>query len=187
MMDPPTKNEDKSWAEEMTQTVGKCYMGASISGVLYGAWVSRKIGSNVPWRMKINAVLNHCGKHGREIGNGLAGIMVFGYFVKGVSQYMRRTKDHYNVVPPATIFGGAVGFRRGIYTAVGGAVGGVIVGTAVAGGLQQSDGEAVLPELQRVFGAKVGRSSESREKDLVDVGDGEEMVMDDKEFVEDKA
>ena len=66
MFEPGTKNEDKSWAEDMTQTVGKCYMGASIAGVGYGAWVSRKIGANVPWRMKINAVLNHCGKHGRS-------------------------------------------------------------------------------------------------------------------------
>ena len=129
---------------------------------------------------------------------------------------MRRRKDNYNIVPPVGICGGALGLKRGIYTAMGGAVGGVLIGTAgfclilflfiyffsliffpfhisisffllsVAGALQQSEGEAVLPELQRVFGVKGGAEKASREIH-VDVGDGEEMVMDESEFVEDKA
>ena len=80
-----------------------------------------------------------------------------------------------------------MGLQRGIYTAMGGTVGGVLLGTAAAAALQQSEGEPILPELQSVFGVREGNVG-GRERQLVEeVGDGEVMDMDDSEFVEDKA
>ena len=46
-----------------------------------------------------------------------------------MTQYVRRRRDYYNVIPPTAVVGSILGFRKGIYTSFGGGVAGAAFAT----------------------------------------------------------
>ncbi|KAJ8465395.1 hypothetical protein OPV22_027947 [Ensete ventricosum] len=127
--------ERRSWGENLTYYTGIGYLAGSASGAALGlrhALRSTEPGDTT--KIRINRILNSCGQDGRRIGNRVG---VIGLLYAGLESGMvaARDKDDWvnSVVAglgTGALFKAANGPRS---AAVAGAIGGLMVGAAVAG------------------------------------------------------
>ncbi|CAL9164023.1 mitochondrial import inner membrane translocase subunit TIM23-1-like [Musa acuminata AAA Group] len=125
----------RSWGENLTYYTGIGYLSGSVAGASLG--LRRALRSAEPGdtlKIRINRILNSCGQDGRRIGNrvGVIGLMYAGLESGMVAA--RDTDDWVNSVlaglGTGALFKAANGPRS---AAIAGAIGGLMVGAAVAG------------------------------------------------------
>eukprot|EP00211_Chloroparvula_japonica_P015041 CAMPEP_0119118542 /NCGR_PEP_ID=MMETSP1310-20130426/385_1 /TAXON_ID=464262 /ORGANISM="Genus nov. species nov., Strain RCC2339" /LENGTH=242 /DNA_ID=CAMNT_0007107921 /DNA_START=23 /DNA_END=751 /DNA_ORIENTATION=+ len=175
MFDPPAPHEEKSWPELMAPTVGLCFFaGGSIGvarGMLYAErdFRKRKLGtpSTITRRVRANLYLNYCTKYMRLVANNTAGAVLGGFVIYGMSQYARRERDYYNVVPAASVVGFGSTLRFGLYQALGCSAAASIAALAAAGVMQFMDGDRVLPGVQDLLGTDFFGKKDRHEENLV--------------------
>lgn len=125
----------RSWGENLTYYTGIGYLAGSSAGAAKG-FVSgvKSIEPTDTLKLKINRILNGSGQAGRQIGNrcGIIGLLYAG-LESGMVAY-RDSDDVINSVVAGlgtgALYKAAAGPRS---AAVAGAIGGVLVGLAVAG------------------------------------------------------
>ncbi|CAL9077861.1 unnamed protein product, partial [Musa acuminata var. zebrina] len=125
----------RSWGENLTYYTGIGYLTGAAAGASLGlrcALRSAEPGDTL--KIRLNRVLNSCGQNGRRIGNRVG---VIGLLYAGLESGMvaaRDTDDWVNSVVAGlgtgAVFKAANGPRS---AAVAGAIGGLMVGAAVAG------------------------------------------------------
>ncbi|KAK9280950.1 hypothetical protein L1049_003841 [Liquidambar formosana] len=125
----------RSWGENLTYYTGIGYLSGSLAGA--GKGLIDGIKSSEPedtLKLRINRILNASGHTGRKVGNraGVIGLMYAG-LESGIVA-VRDTDDVVNSVVAGlgtgALYKAAAGVRS---AAVGGAIGGMVVGAAVAG------------------------------------------------------
>ncbi|CAI9757689.1 unnamed protein product [Fraxinus pennsylvanica] len=130
-----SRAQRRSWGENLTYYTGIGYLAGSSAGAAKG-FISgvKSIESTDTLKLKINRVLNGSGHTGRQIGNrcGVIGLLYAG--IESGMVYYRDTDDVINSVVAGlgtgVLYKAASGPRS---AAVAGAIGGVLVGLAVAG------------------------------------------------------
>lgn len=125
----------RSWGENLTYYTGIGYLGGAVAGASIG--LHRALRAAEPGdtlKIRANRILNSSGQDGRRIGNRLG---VLGLLYAGMESGMvvaRDTDDWINSVAAGlgtgALFKAANGPRS---AAVAGAIGGLMVGAAVAG------------------------------------------------------
>ncbi|CAA0822415.1 Mitochondrial import inner membrane translocase subunit TIM23-1 [Striga hermonthica] len=125
----------RSWGENLTYYTGIGYLAGATAGAAKGfATGVRSIEPTDTLKLKINRILNGSGLAGRQIGNrcGVIGLMYAGLESGMIS--VRGTDDVANSLAAGlatgALYKAAAGPRS---AAVAGAIGGVVVGIAVAG------------------------------------------------------
>ncbi|KAI3904621.1 hypothetical protein MKW98_014801 [Papaver atlanticum] len=125
----------RSWGENLTYYTGSGYLSGAIfgagKGFIEGVKASEQ-GDTL--KLKINRILNASGHSGRKIGNriGVIGLMYAG-IESGIVE-LRDTDDVINSVLAGLGTGALFKAAKGVRSAaVGGAIGGLVVGAAVAG------------------------------------------------------
>ncbi|KAF8114282.1 hypothetical protein N665_0039s0046 [Sinapis alba] len=125
----------RSWGENLTFYTGTGYLGGSLAGAAAGiisGVKSFEYGDTT--KLKITRILNSSGLTGRSLGCmvGVVG-MIYAGIESGVVAFMDRDDEWTNVVAglgAGAVFRAALGVRS---AAVAGALGGIVVGGAVAG------------------------------------------------------
>ncbi|KAL3511658.1 hypothetical protein ACH5RR_024375 [Cinchona calisaya] len=127
--------QHRSWGENLTYWTGIGYLAGAGSGAAKGFVEGVKASEHGDTlKLRINRILNSSGHTGRRIGNrtGILGLM-YGGMESGMV-YLRDTDDIINSVVAGlgtgALYKAAAGPRS---AAVAGAIGGVLVGLAVAG------------------------------------------------------
>ncbi|KAL2539117.1 Mitochondrial import inner membrane translocase subunit TIM23-1 [Abeliophyllum distichum] len=130
-----SRAQRRSWGENLTYYTGIGYLAGASVGAAKGLGSGVKsIESTDTLKLKINRVLNGSGQAGRQLGNrcGIIGLLYAGLESGMVAA--RDTDDVINSVVAGlgtgAIYKAAAGPRS---AAVAGAIGGVLVGLAVAG------------------------------------------------------
>ncbi|KAL8522578.1 hypothetical protein ACS0TY_012652 [Phlomoides rotata] len=125
----------RSWGENLTYYTGIGYLAGATGGAAKGLAAGVKsIETTDTLKLKINRILNGSGHAGRQIGNrcGVIGLMYAG--LESGMVVVRDTDDVINSVVAGlgtgVLYKAASGPRS---AAVAGAIGGVVVGLAVAG------------------------------------------------------
>ncbi|KAF7135289.1 hypothetical protein RHSIM_Rhsim08G0235800 [Rhododendron simsii] len=124
----------RSWSENLVYYTGACYLAGSLAGAAKG--LVDGVRASEPgdtMKLRVNRILNGSGHAGRKFGNraGVIGLLYSG-MESGVEK-IRDTDDIVNNVVAGlgtgAVYRAAAGLRS---AAVAGAVGGVVVGLAVA-------------------------------------------------------
>ena len=125
----------RSWGENLTYYTGCGYLSGSVAGASKGLFEAvRASEKGDTMKLKVNRILNTSGQAGRRIGNriGVIGLMYAG--LESGMVMARDTDDWVNSVVAGlgtgVLFKAASGPRS---AAVAGALGGLMVGAAVAG------------------------------------------------------
>ncbi|KAG6504041.1 mitochondrial import inner membrane translocase subunit TIM23-1-like [Zingiber officinale] len=135
LFEEESRTQRRSWGENLTYYTGIGYLAGSTAGASVGlrhAFLSSEPGDTT--KIRINRILNSCGQDGRRIGNrvGVIGLMYAGLESGMVA--VRDTDDWVNSVVAGlgtgALFKAANGPRS---AAIAGAIGGLMVGAAVAG------------------------------------------------------
>lgn len=124
----------RSWSENLAYYTGACYLAGSLAGAAKGLVDGvRALEPGDTMKLRVNRILNGSGHAGRKFGNraGVIGLLYSG-MESGVEK-IRDTDDIVNSVVAGlgtgAVYRAAAGVRS---AAVAGAVGGVVVGLAVA-------------------------------------------------------
>uniref|UniRef100_A0A7N0VMM6 Mitochondrial import inner membrane translocase subunit TIM23 n=1 Tax=Kalanchoe fedtschenkoi TaxID=63787 RepID=A0A7N0VMM6_KALFE len=129
------KTQRRSWGENLTYYTGVGYLGGAIVGA--GKGLVEGVKASEPGdttKLRVNRILNASGQNGRRFGNrtGVIGLIYAG-LESGIVE-VRDTDDVINSVMAGlgtgAIYKAASGVRS---AAVGGVIGGMLVGAAVAG------------------------------------------------------
>lgn len=125
----------RSWGENLTYYTGCGYLSGSVVGAGRGFVEGvRAAEKGDTWKLRTNRILNASGQSGRKFGNrlGVIGLLYAG-LESGIGA-VRDTDDYANSVlaglGTGALFRAAAGPRS---AAVAGAIGGLMVGAAVAG------------------------------------------------------
>ncbi|KAL2337920.1 hypothetical protein Fmac_012366 [Flemingia macrophylla] len=125
----------RSWGENLTFYTGCGYFAGALGGAVAGlADAVRAFESGDTAKIRINRLLNASGHSGRAWGNrvGILGLMYAG--MESGIEAVRDADDVWNSVAAGLATGALYRAARGVRSAaVAGAVGGVLVGVAVAG------------------------------------------------------
>ncbi|WJX92159.1 hypothetical protein P8452_73841 [Trifolium repens] len=124
----------RSWGENLTFYTGCSYLAGSIAGAGVGFVDGvRSFESGDTMKLRVNRILNSSGHAGRTWGNraGVIGLLYAG--IESGIEAVRDTDDAWNSVAAGLGTGALYRAARGVRSAaVAGAVGGVLVGAAVA-------------------------------------------------------
>lgn len=125
----------RSWGENLTYYTGIGYLGGAVTGAGKGLFDGVKASeAGDTTKLRLNRILNGSGQNGRRFGNraGVIGLMYAG-LESGIVG-VRDTDDVINSVVAGlgtgALYKAAAGVRS---AAVGGAIGGIVAGAAVAG------------------------------------------------------
>ncbi|KAH7867549.1 hypothetical protein Vadar_034766 [Vaccinium darrowii] len=127
-------SQRRSWSENLTYYTGGCYLAGSLAGA--GKGLVAGVRASEPgdtMKLRVNRILNESGHTGRKFGNRAG---VIGLIYSGLESSMLAIRDRDDIVNSVVaglgtgaVYRAAAGVRS---AAVAGAVGGVLVGLAVA-------------------------------------------------------
>eukprot|EP01104_Vermistella_antarctica_P012737 TRINITY_DN3743_c0_g1_i2.p1 TRINITY_DN3743_c0_g1~~TRINITY_DN3743_c0_g1_i2.p1 ORF type:complete len:238 (-),score=38.91 TRINITY_DN3743_c0_g1_i2:100-813(-) len=86
-------NTDKSWGEKLVGGVGGGYASGAVVGLTWGFTEGLKNGKGLPTKIKLNAILNACGKRGGRLANGAAGAALLFHLCRSISMLITRKDD----------------------------------------------------------------------------------------------
>eukprot|EP00010_Vexillifera_abyssalis_P006101 CAMPEP_0201552228 /NCGR_PEP_ID=MMETSP0173_2-20130828/14568_1 /ASSEMBLY_ACC=CAM_ASM_000268 /TAXON_ID=218659 /ORGANISM="Vexillifera sp., Strain DIVA3 564/2" /LENGTH=287 /DNA_ID=CAMNT_0047962671 /DNA_START=25 /DNA_END=886 /DNA_ORIENTATION=- len=103
---------ERTWGDSAFTFIGYSFLGGGLAGFATGLVKSLKTSKNLPWKLKVNSILNLSGRHGRTYSNGLAGCMLAAYGVAYMTEHLRRRSDELNYILSGTFLGALVGSQR---------------------------------------------------------------------------
>lgn len=73
----------------MCANAGVCYLGGTFVGGLYGLRQGLKGTPSTRFRVQLNSILNHCGRHGSRVGNAVGVFAILYSLFEGAVDYVR--------------------------------------------------------------------------------------------------
>ncbi|KAL7533524.1 hypothetical protein ACHAWF_004532 [Thalassiosira exigua] len=87
---------------------GISYMLGVIGGGIYGLREGLAKTPSSRWKVKLNSVLNHCGRHGSSVGNMLGATAILYSLYEGLADSYELDRYTGPIQPPAPLFAGAM-------------------------------------------------------------------------------
>lgn len=87
---------------------GISYMIGVTLGGLYGLREGLAKTPSSRWKVKLNSVLNHCGRHGSSVGNMLGATSILYSLYEGLADNLELDQYTGPIQPPAPLFAGAL-------------------------------------------------------------------------------
>mmetsp|Transcript_3664 Transcript_3664/g.6894 ORF Transcript_3664/g.6894 Transcript_3664/m.6894 type:complete len:215 (-) Transcript_3664:350-994(-) len=87
---------------------GISYMLGVTFGGLYGLKEGLAKTPSTRWKVKLNSVLNHCGRHGSSVGNMLGATAILYSLYEGLADNLELDQYTGPIQPPAPLFAGAM-------------------------------------------------------------------------------
>jgi hypothetical protein len=159
-----------TWQNSAFSVIGCSYFGAALAGASAGVHKALRSTGSLPWKLRVNGVLNWSGRYARVMSNGVGGGVLLAYATAMGVEYLRKTADEYNWLPAFGAVGAVLAGRRwgrrytgGLTHAAAGGVAGVLAGLLFAVSRQLVEEQAiVMPALQRVARTRYGERSDLR-------------------------
>eukprot|EP01135_Chromosphaera_perkinsii_P002088 Nk52_evm22s217 gene=Nk52_evmTU22s217 len=124
----------KGFGERMTYTTGTSYLCGLTVGGVWGLYEGVRYPEGKSFNLRVNSILNSCGRRGPLIGNSMGSLAVMYSFIDGVVVKARGEDDMFNTIGSAALTGALYKSTAGLRAVgVGGAFGGILATAYVAG------------------------------------------------------
>ncbi|WVF70152.1 hypothetical protein IAT40_004940 [Kwoniella sp. CBS 6097] len=122
----------RGWTDDLCVGTGTTYLSGLVLGGMWGAkeGLSRPLGNNPSFKLRINSILNGCTRRGSFTGNSLGVLAIFYNLANSSLDSVRGKHDAYNAMGAAALSGAIYKSSAGVRPALVGA--GLM--TAAAGG-----------------------------------------------------
>ncbi|OCF30456.1 mitochondrial import inner membrane translocase subunit [Kwoniella heveanensis CBS 569] len=122
----------RGWTDDLCVGTGTTYLSGLVLGGMWGAkeGLSRPLGNNPSFKLRINSILNGCTRRGSFTGNSLGVLAIFYNLANSSLDSVRGKHDAYNAMGAAALSGAIYKSSAGLRPALVGA--GLM--TAAAGG-----------------------------------------------------